>query len=190
MQRTSRRRFLAGIGTASATLAAGCSTGGSSGGSGDSAGGTTESTGGGTTNGGSASANTTNGSNGTTGGSDTTSGSSGGGSGTSGGETTVAAGPDGRLVFEPKEVEVAVGDTVVWEFKSAGHNVSAVPKDSEKVSIPNGAKSFASYESGDLYAVVPEGKTYEHTFETLGEYTYVCIPHVASGMVGTVTVTE
>jgi plastocyanin len=186
MQRTSRRRFLAGIGAASAALAAGCSTGGSSSGSGDSAGGTTENTGGGTTNG----ANTTNGGNGTTGGSETTSGSSGGGSATSGGETTVAAGPDGRFVFEPKEVEVAVGDTVVWEFKSAGHNVSAVPKDSETVSIPNGAKPFASYESGDLYAVVPEGETYEHTFETPGEYTYVCIPHVTSGMVGTVTVTE
>ncbi|WP_435077106.1 plastocyanin/azurin family copper-binding protein [Halococcus sp. AFM35] len=189
MQRTSRRRFLAGIGTASAALAAGCSTGGSSGGSGDSAGGTTESTGGGTTNDGSASANTTNRGDRTTGGSETTSGSSGGGSAT-GGETTVAAGPNGRLVFEPTAVEVGVGDTVVWEFKSAGHNVSAVPKDSEKVSIPNGAKPFASYESGDLYAVVPEGETYEHTFETPGEYTYVCIPHVASGMVGTVTVTE
>ena len=85
---------------------------------------------------------------------------------------------------------VSVGDTVSWEFESAGHNVSAVPKDSEKVSLPDGAKPFASHESGDPYAVVEEGKTYEHTFETAGEYTYVCIPHVSSGMVGTVTVTE
>lgn len=104
--------------------------------------------------------------------------------------TTVAAGPDGKLVFEPEHVEVSVGDTVSWEFESAGHNVSAVPKDSEKVSLPDGAKPFASHESGDPYAVVEEGKTYEHTFETAGEYTYVCIPHVSSGMVGTVTVTE
>jgi plastocyanin len=190
MNRTSRRRFLAGIGTASAALAAGCSSGSSSGGSGDSANGTdstasneTAGASAGETSGdGTATASTTGNPDGATAGTDATTGASGG--------TTVVAGPDGRFVFAPEEVEVSVGDTVVWEFESPNHNVSAVPQDSEEVNIPNGATPFASYESGNLYAVVDEGETYEHTFETPGEYTYVCIPHVASGMVGTVTVTE
>jgi plastocyanin len=191
MQRTSRRRFLTGIATASAALAAGCSSG-SSGGSGanSSAGG------GGTTSAGEPSSTdatstaspdgTTVNSGGTTASTDATTSPNGT---SSGGTTTVAAGPNGRFVFAPEQVEVSVGDTVVWEFKSGGHNVSAVPQDSEEVNIPSGATPFASYESGNLYSVVEEGETYEYTFETPGEYTYVCIPHVASGMVGTVTVT-
>lgn len=190
MQQTSRRQFLAAISMASATLTAGCSTGGSSSGNGDS---TNGSTGGGEATTDSSADETTSNEGATTigshessetirGGNETTSGSS--------SETaTVMAGPDGRLVFEPEQIDVSIGDTVVWEFKSAGHNVSAIPKDNEKVSVPGRAKPFASYESGDLYAVVPEGKTYEHTFETSGKYTYVCIPHAASGMIGTVTVT-
>jgi plastocyanin len=188
MNRTSRRRFLAGIGTVAAgALVAGCSSGGGSSdngsdgeGNGSSSGSTT--TGGngdGTTSGTNGRANNT-----------STDATTSGGTSSSGGTTTVAAGPDGRFVFAPEEVEVSVGDTVVWEFKSPNHNVSAVPQDSEEVSIPSGATPFASYESGNLYSVVDEGGTYEHTFETPGEYTYVCIPHVASGMVGTVTVTE
>ena len=190
MQQASRRQFLASIGTASAVLMAGCSTGGSSGGSGNSINDNTVSREATTDNAGETaggkratkidsdeSGETTRGGNETT-------------SGNSGETTTVAAGPDGRLVFEPEQIDISVGGTVIWEFKSPGHNVSAVPEDNKKVSIPSKAKPFASYESGDLYAVVPEGKTYQYTFETSGEYTYVCIPHAASGMVGTVIVTQ
>ena len=189
MQRTNRRRFLAGIATTGAVLAAGCSSGASSGDGGNGSNGTAS---GGEATDGAGGGDATSESGGSTGGGNTTAGGNGtSGGGASGGETTtVAAGPDGKLVFEPEHVEVSVGDTVSWEFESAGHNVSAVPKDSEKVSLPDGAKPFASHESGDPYAVVEEGKTYEHTFETAGEYTYVCIPHVSSGMVGTVTVSE
>ncbi|WP_256684557.1 plastocyanin/azurin family copper-binding protein [Halococcus qingdaonensis] len=189
MQRTNRRRFLAGIATTGTVLAAGCSSG-SAGDGGDGSNGTSGGSGGGNDSGG----NATSESGGSTSGDATAGGNgTGGASGNSsagGGETTtVAAGPDGRLVFEPEAVEVSAGDTVSWEFESAGHNVGAVPKDSEEVSLPDGAEPFSSYD-GDPYAVVEEGKTYEHTFETAGEYTYVCIPHVSSGMVGTVTVSE
>ncbi|EMA51138.1 plastocyanin/azurin family copper-binding protein [Halococcus thailandensis] len=189
MQRTNRRRFLAGIATTGTVLAAGCSSSGSAGDGGDDSNGTSGGSGGGNGSGG----NATSESGGSTSGDATAGGNgTGGASGNSsaGGETTtVASGPDGRLVFEPEAVEVSVGDTVSWEFESAGHNVGAVPKDSEEVSLPDGAEPFASYD-GDPYAVVEEGQTYEHTFETAGEYTYVCIPHVSSGMVGTVTVSE
>jgi plastocyanin len=35
-----------------------------------------------------------------------------------------------------------------------------------------------------------EGDDFTHTFETVGEYAYFCIPHERAGMVGTVVVTE
>ena len=191
MQRTNRRRFLAGIATTGAVLAAGCSSGASSGDGGNGSNGGNGTASGGEATDGAGGGDATSESGGSTGGGNTTAGGNGtsGGSASGGETTTVAAGPDGRLVFEPEAVELSVGDTVSWEFESAGHNVGAVPKDSEEVSLPDGAKPFASYD-GDPYAVVEEGQTYEHTFETAGEYTYVCIPHVSSGMVGTVTVSE
>ncbi|EMA39342.1 halocyanin hcpC [Halococcus morrhuae DSM 1307] len=180
MQRTNRRRFLAGIATTGTVLAAGCSSSGSAGDGGDGSNGTAS---------GGSGDETATGGNATSESGGSTSGASGNSSASGGETTTVASGPDGRLVFEPETVEISVGDTVAWEFESAGHNVSGVPEDNEEVSIPDGAEPFSSYD-GDPYAVVEEGKTYEHTFETAGEYTYVCIPHVSSGMVGTVTVSE
>lgn len=105
-----------------------------------------------------------------------------------GSPTAVAVGPNGDLVFEPEAIEVAIGDTVVWNFESPGHNVSARPGASDKVSIPDGAEPFASYEGDKSYQVVEEGESYEHTFETAGEYTYVCVPHAGQGMIGTVSV--
>lgn len=106
------------------------------------------------------------------------------------GPTEVAAGPDGNLVFTPEDVEISVGETVTWNFKSEGHNVSARPKDHRAVEIPDNAEPFASYEGHKSYRIVPEGESYSYTFETPGTYTYVCIPHTSSGMIGTVTVSE
>lgn len=100
----------------------------------------------------------------------------------------VAAGPEGRLRFDPETVEVDVGDTVRWTFESPGHNVTSKPGASEKVRNPEGAEPFASYEGDQHYAVVPEGSTYEHAFTVPGEYVYVCEPHADQGMVGTVVV--
>jgi plastocyanin len=114
---------------------------------------------------------------------------SGGGNGNSGGGATVAAGPDGSLTFEPKEVTISTGETVTWEFESPAHNVSAWPDMHDEISIPEGASGFGTMEEGgDKFATVSEGETFEHTFDTAGEYTYVCVPHAASEMVGTVTV--
>jgi plastocyanin len=111
--------------------------------------------------------------------------------GGNGGAATVAAGPNGELVFDPEEITLSVGDTVTWEFESAGHNVSAYPDHADQVSLPEGAEPFGSDGvADDQYATLAQGETYEHTFETAGEYTYVCVPHVASGMIGTVVVEE
>lgn len=105
-------------------------------------------------------------------------------------EVTVAVGPEKRLRFEPEEVEVAVGDTVNWEFESVGHNVTSKPGASPKCENPDGAEPFASYEGDEHYAINEVGTTFSHTFEVPGEYVYVCTPHAGQGMVGTVVVTE
>ena len=101
---------------------------------------------------------------------------------------TIAVGPGESLVFDPETVQVDVGDTVGWCFQSRGHNVSAVPDHSDEVSIPEDAEPFASYEGDNQFQTVAVGETFTHTFETAGRYTYVCVPHVNSGMVGTVVV--
>jgi plastocyanin len=103
------------------------------------------------------------------------------------------------LAFVPQEITIAPGDTVVWEnVGSVGHSVTAYEDE-----LPEGAAYWASggfdaegaardaYSAGDPESGdVPGGESYEHTFETTGEYGYFCIPHEAAGMVGTVVVQE
>jgi len=96
--------------------------------------------------------------------------------------------------FEPSEVTVSLGDTVVWKNTSArAHTVTAYDS-----GIPEGGRYFASGGFEDEQAArdawqrgaggVVSGDTYEHTFETAGEFEYVCIPHERQGMVGSVVV--
>lgn len=109
---------------------------------------------------------------------------------TKSGPTTVAVGPEKRLRFEPETVEIAVGETVEWEFESTGHNVTSKPGASPKCQNPDGAEPFASYEGDRHFAVNDVDTTFSHTFDVPGEYVYVCTPHAGQGMVGTVIVTE
>lgn len=105
-------------------------------------------------------------------------------------DADVVAGTDGRNVFEPAEMTVAVGESVTWGFASAGHNVCCRPADSDRVGLPADAEGFASYgpdESPDG-SFVPRGETYEHAFDVPGQYDYVCIPHASLGMTGTIHV--
>lgn len=98
-----------------------------------------------------------------------------------------------ELAFAPKQIEVEAGTTVTWEnVGTIGHSVTAYED-----TIPEDAAYFASggFDSEDAAVEaypdegnVTEGETYEHTFETTGEYEYYCIPHEMNGMVGTVRV--
>ncbi|MBO4248134.1 halocyanin [Halomicrobium sp. IBSBa] len=97
--------------------------------------------------------------------------------------------------FDPAEITVAAGDTVVWRNTSShAHSVTAYED-----AIPDGADYFASggfddepsardgwtnATDGSLY----QGDTYSHTFEVAGRYRYFCIPHERGGMIGTVVV--
>jgi plastocyanin len=106
------------------------------------------------------------------------------------GPVTVAVGPEKKLRYEPETVEIAVGEKVVWEFDSPGHNVTSLPGASPKCKNPDGAEPFASYDGKNHFAINEVGTTFEHTFEVPGEYVYVCAPHAGQGMVGTVIVNE
>lgn len=105
-------------------------------------------------------------------------------------DADVVAGPDGEAVFDPASLTVSAGETATWGFASTGHNVCCRPDDAEAATLPDSADPFASYAPDERPegSLVPRGETYEHTFETTGRYVYVCLPHAARGMAGTVRV--
>ena len=99
--------------------------------------------------------------------------------------------------FNPPEITVSVGETVVWHNTSArGHTVTAYEN-----AIPEEADYFASggfdgesaareaWRDG-LGGKIDSGESFRHTFEVAGRHDYVCIPHEQAGMVGAVIVEE
>jgi plastocyanin len=106
------------------------------------------------------------------------------------GENEVLVGPNGQYRFLPETLTVSPGTTVSWTFQSSNHNVSCRPEGWDSASHPAEAEPFSSYDDGNSFETVQEGETFQHTFEVAGTYDYVCTPHVANGMVGTVVVEE
>ncbi|WP_248515243.1 plastocyanin/azurin family copper-binding protein [Salinarchaeum laminariae] len=99
------------------------------------------------------------------------------GGGSGGGTQEIIVGPEGDMfTFSPSNVTIAPGTTVTFTWETDGHNV--VPQ-----SQPEGA-NWEGYPD-----VSGTGTTYEHTFETIGTYEYLCEPH-APGMAGTIEVAE
>lgn len=96
-----------------------------------------------------------------------------------------------QLKFEPAAVTIKLGETITWINDSPiPHTTTGDPeknpvKDTrpELAQLPPGA---AGWDSGFLN----QNQTYSHTFTVAGEYKYFCIPHVLSGMLGTITVVE
>ena len=83
--------------------------------------------------------------------------------------------------FSPNSIEVTVGQTVVWtNDDSAFHTVTSGTAGATDV-----GKEFDSGLTGPT-ALTSKGKTFEHTFDRIGDYPYFCTLH--PGMVGTVIV--
>ncbi|MFB6091611.1 MAG: plastocyanin/azurin family copper-binding protein [Haloquadratum sp.] len=101
------------------------------------------------------------------------------------------------VAFDPPDVTISTGETVVWRNTSSrGHTVTAYD-----TQIPADAEFFASggYDSTEaarkafrreLGGIIESGETWSHTFEVPGTYAYFCIPHEQAGMLGTVVVEE
>ena len=85
--------------------------------------------------------------------------------------------------FEPHVVWITPSSTVTWTLESGTHTTTAYHPGNEKpLRVPEGT---AAWDSGVLAA---QGDTFEHSFDTEGIYDYFCIPHEATGMLGSVIV--
>ena len=91
-----------------------------------------------------------------------------------------------QFKFDPAAITIAKGTTVTWQGEGTQpHTVTFDPAkalNKAHVVMPSGAEAFDS-------GVVNPGAAYSHTFTVAGDYSYVCIPHEAMGMLGTVKVT-
>jgi plastocyanin len=94
-----------------------------------------------------------------------------------------------QLHFEPEEVFIQRGETITWINASPiPHTTTGDPAKNpvkktrpELAQLPPGAEGWDS-------GLLNEGQSFSHTFTVTGVYKYFCIPHVLSGMLGTITV--
>lgn len=77
--------------------------------------------------------------------------------------------------FDPAELSVQPGDTVIWTNTGGNHNVNGT-----QTTFPDNPESFG--------LSVGEGWTYSFVFHTSGTYHYQCDPHASFGMTGVITV--
>lgn len=82
-------------------------------------------------------------------------------------------GDAGTMVFEPAFLQIAPGDTVVFESTQPSHNAELIAG-----MAPEGAEPFR----GGI------NETFAVTFAEPGVYGYKCLPHYAMGMVGLIQV--
>jgi plastocyanin len=79
--------------------------------------------------------------------------------------------------FTPSDLQISVGDTVVWKNTQGSHNVNGT-----KTTFPSNPESFGNS--------VGSGWTFSYVFKTAGKYDYQCNPHASGGMVGKIEVKE
>jgi len=82
-----------------------------------------------------------------------------------------------NYTFNPSELTIAAGDTVIWQNTSGTHNV-----DGNQETFPSNPESFGND--------VGSGWTYKHVFDKSGTYNYQCDPHANLGMTGKVIVED
>ena len=94
--------------------------------------------------------------------------------------------------FEPANLTIKAGDGVKWEMVSGGpHNVAfdpaKVPADSKSQLMANMPNQMSELSSPMF---MNPGEAYTISFANVkpGKYDYVCTPHLAMGMVGSITV--
>lgn len=90
-------------------------------------------------------------------------------------QVTVQVGTEangGNFGFSPAAVRVSQGTEVVWEWTGQGSSHNVVHEDGE----------FESELTDE------EGHTFSHTFDSTGNFKYVCTPHESLGMKGAVVV--
>ncbi len=94
-----------------------------------------------------------------------------------------------QLRFAPAAVTIKRGETITWVNASPiPHTTTGDPdKNPVKKTRPQLAQLPAGADGWDS-GLLNQGQLFSHTFTVAGEYKYFCIPHILSGMLGTVTV--
>lgn len=95
-----------------------------------------------------------------------------------------------QLRFEPDHLTIRAGETVLWLNDSVlPHTATGDPAQNpvaashpEYIALPGGAEAWGS-------PLLQPGESFQHAFLVPGEYRYICIPHVLSGMRATIVVT-
>ena len=86
--------------------------------------------------------------------------------------------------FQSANVTIRVGESVRWRNTGgAFHTVTFDPSraaDPDNVELPDGVQPFS--------ASLDAGQSFSRRFTVPGVYRYICEPHEADGMVGTITV--
>ncbi|WP_420549608.1 pseudoazurin [Curvivirga sp.] len=80
-----------------------------------------------------------------------------------------------KFVFNEEIIRISVGDTIVFEPTTKGHNAASI-----KALAPDQATKFKT----------PYNKEAEVTFSVPGIYGVKCTPHAAAGMVAIIVVGE
>ena len=97
---------------------------------------------------------------------------------TAGATATVLVG-NGGLVFTPATTQIALHDSVVWDWRGAFHSTTSGTT-SGASAMPDGL-----WDSG---VVASASHTFTNTFNSSGTFPYYCSLHYASGMKGTIIV--
>jgi plastocyanin len=87
---------------------------------------------------------------------------------------------DGYFQFLPADLTIELGDTIEWlplDQPTMAHTITSS-------SIPNGAASF------DEIWQAPADTFFRYIPQVIGQYDYVCAPHVGLGMIGSFTVQD
>lgn len=85
------------------------------------------------------------------------------------------------FTFAPNDVTINAGDTIHWIWDTGGHS-------STSTTAPGGCTAGGT-DPWDS-TVLPMGQTFDHTFNTAGDYPYKCTPHCGMGMVAIVRVVD
>ena len=101
----------------------------------------------------------------------------------------VMVGPNNNLVFDPATLPIHVGDTVMWVWETPGHSVvSGTATMNPPAETPDGKFCSPSDTNCDNPPLGNTGATYQHTFNTAGNFPYYCMPHGTLGMTGMIQV--
>ncbi|MHB8510848.1 MAG: cupredoxin domain-containing protein [Actinomycetota bacterium] len=95
---------------------------------------------------------------------------------------------ESTLRFEPQDVTINVGDTVVWVYDDSSGQKHTVTRGSSPEKFDSSPNCPGTILSDDC--IKSSNPTFQWRFTTAGDFTYVCKIHSGSGMIGTVHVRE